>query len=427
MPNPSITKVDMNTKYISLFILGLLYSAFIALYSFVFLQLEHELIHLIWFELVPRTGTILVALVLTLCTVGLYLIRQKYPAAPEFIPDVKERLKDPATNKTKDLPPVVSNTLATLVILAAGAGVGPEAPLLAMIYSGSRFQADKLRYLESNFTAFRSADFKTKLSILTSNTYRICPDEAISDTSAQASHVSQAANGQLKKSLRACYILNGILFFFFLKEQTGSSGIIFHLESSAYSAFDVALALPLIFIAFAIGLLYASISHVELKFMPRLHPLMRLAIGAIAIFLTYLVGVDYLFSGQFNLEALIQDGQNIATISLIGIALLKLALLYICSHSGWRGGDIFPLTYASFALALALAQLIGVDPLLSMALIVPALLMQATHMGLIACIFVALFFPLGALPVLIISTALSFGLKKGYDLLGKREAEQTMD
>lgn len=433
----------MSRKNALLLALGLIYSAAIAVCSFIFLQLEHELIHLVWYQLIPWAqgisavfGAAMCAGMLALITLCLYQLRMHYPTAPEFIPQVKARLSCSDSSEQKTTSHLLSNTIATLLILAAGAGVGPEAPLLAMIYSSSIFMADKLRYLDKNFCHFEQAGIRTKLAMAVSYSGRVKratqsadasadPHKDVVDnqdekTQAPRSLLLHNTTGQLKAFIRASFIANGILCFFFLKQQTHTPSIIFRIPVHPFDGTAIAFTIPLICIAAVIGFLYTKLNQTQLASLHKTHPLIVLGLGALAIFVTHFIGVDYLFSGQFSLEQLVTEGLNKAPLVLLAIALLKLALLYLCNHTGWRGGDIFPLIYVAFALSLAASKLIAANPIVVMALMTPALLMQATHMGLVACIFVALFFPLAYLPILALSTALSWGLSKGYSVIAQR-------
>ena len=73
----------------------------------------------------------------------------------------------------------------------------------------------------------------------------------------------------------------------------------------------------------------------------------KVMLGAIAIFGIAVFAPSLLFSGQHAMHSVVEMGLELPVLVLFGLSLLKLLFLEICLETGWTGGDIFPITFAS--------------------------------------------------------------------------------
>lgn len=67
---------------------------------------------------------------------------------------------------------------------------------------------------------------------------------------------------------------------------------------------------------------------------------------------------DVLFSGEFNIIPFVHSSLKLAPLYLVGLALLKTLVTNVGFALGWRGRTIFPAIFSSLAIGAALAQLI---------------------------------------------------------------------
>jgi H+/Cl- antiporter ClcA len=65
-----------------------------------------------------------------------------------------------------------------------------------------------------------------------------------------------------------------------------------------------------------------------------------------------------LFSGETQIQTVVADADSYGTLTLLGMALVKLALLAVAFKSGFLGGPTFPAIFASTCVALAIGQLL---------------------------------------------------------------------
>lgn len=405
---------------------GFIYSSLIALLTFAFLQFEHVLIEYIWFEILfpfkevhPNGAAFILAVYLLALTWALYLMHKKFGILPEFTADVKKTIREHELAPQHFPYHIVPNFIATILILISGAGVGPEAPLLAMIYASSIFQADKLRYFELHMDTFDAAGFKMKLKMLFSrNEYVLNPDsEGLKE---QDDKGSLWKSGLMRRRYIALYVANGLVMFFFLKTQVPMQAMFVKLDEVSIDYLNALSLVLLSCIVYLVGKLYVSATHIVPSWCERIPNFVRLLIGPCTILCMMFINEDLLFSGQFSIASLIAGDTSQGVLVYALYALEKLALLYLCTISLWRGGDIFPLLYAGFALSIACAILLHTEVLVVAAFLIPAWLMASTHLGIAACIFAALFIPLQALPLFVLASAVSLGLKRCLDKLQKK-------
>ncbi|MDE7023048.1 MAG: chloride transporter, partial [Ligilactobacillus sp.] len=107
-------------------------------------------------------------------------------------------------------------------------------------------------------------------------------------------------------------------------------------------------------------------------------------------------------------------GGTLPILTLIGLSLLKLLFLEVCLQTGWVGGDIFPITFASLLHGFAIAQLFpAYDSLFIIATVSLTLASTLLENELLALIFISLFFPLEILPLAVVLLGL-FKIKNYY-------------
>ena len=121
---------------------------------------------------------------------------------------------------------------------------------------------------------------------------------------------------------------------------------------------------------------------------------------------------ELLFSGQHSLHLLVSDWSQKTALFLIGMAILKLIFLSWCLNFNWRGGDIFPLTFAAMILGFAAAQLLpNFDKLLVVAVVATTVLSEMVS-PIIGGIFLIFFFPIQLWVVILLVAGLLYFFNK---------------
>ena len=81
-----------------------------------------------------------------------------------------------------------------------------------------------------------------------------------------------------------------------------------------------------------------------------------------------------MFSGEHEIETILEQGTSLGIITLLLIAVAKLFLTSMCIASGLKGGHFFPVIFAGIAAGSAFSLILGIDAGFCMAVITAALL-----------------------------------------------------
>ena len=198
--------------------------------------------------------------------------------------------------------------------------------------------------------------------------------------------------------------------------MTEQPSFITKLGSSAWQVKDLLVFLPLLLYGYGLGKLYLYVVGLLKQMLNRLDlsVFARVFLGAGAIFLIALFTPYLMVSGQHSMHLVLELGLVVSPLALIALSLLKLLFLDICMETGWSGGDIFPISFASILQGYALAQLLpNFDPLFVVLVVSIAMAASILKQEVIAVIFIALFFPLNLWPIAGMILAMLFLFKKG--------------
>ena len=153
---------------------------------------------------------------------------------------------------------------------------------------------------------------------------------------------------------------------------------------------DLVYAAPLGLIGGAVGLLFMlSLRRLQRLFQPmKGHVVLRGLLGGLGMGLIGALLPLTLFSGEEQTADLIVHAAEIGVLMLIVLAFMKLLASSLLLATGWKGGYIFPIMFASVALGLAVNLLF---PAVPVAVTVAATMAGALVAALKAPLFAALF------------------------------------
>lgn len=383
-------------KRFVLVVYGFILSAIIGVIAAIFLVVEGFTSELVWssYNQVIEIGLIFAGSCL------LYYLLKRWPDLPKTSQDSMHELK---INQTIDYHDVFFNLLITLVILSFGAGVGPEAALLSAIISLSIWQADKLRYLYFQYDELKKIPI-TEVMRRLANPFKFRQKYVGANAPKIPSIMKQ------KRILYPVFIINGIFAFGLLIRQTDQPSFIIKLGVSNWQLVDIWL-LPVLMLG---GIIFGEICKYFYKVFhmwiskANLSLALKVALGAIGISLISVFAPDLLFSGQHSLDLLIGNWSNKTPLFLIGMGILKLLFLAWCLTFNWRGGHIFPITFAAMIEGFAIAQLLPNYDRLFIVAIVATTIMSELISPIVAGIFIMLFFPLKLTPIIILVAVLMY-------------------
>jgi len=384
---------------------GLILSAIIGLIAAAFLVIEGFMTKVIWLSnsYVFQTFLIIVGSFI------LYFLLKRWPNLPKTS---KDSIKELRQNQTIDYQDVFLNLLVTLVILSFGSGVGPEAALLSAIISLSIWQADNLRYFYFQYDELKQLSLGTSVKhLLNPFKYRQRYDGRIAPKTPKFL--------KWKKLLYIVFSINGLLAFVLLIKQTDQPSFIMKLGHSHWQLSELWIVPLLMIVGIIIGMILKKLNYLFEKSIQRLNLnlAVRITLGAIGIIVISYLEPNLLFSGQHSLHLLIGAWSNQSATFLFLMALLKLIFLAWCLTFNWRGGDIFPITFATMTAGFGVATLLpNFDTLLVVAVLATTLMSELLS-PIVAGVFIALFFPITLMPIIILVAGVLF-LKRKYLLRG---------
>jgi len=190
---------------------------------------------------------------------------------------------------------------------------------------------------------------------------------------------------------------------------------------------DLFYAVPLGLIGGAVGLLFMlALSRLQRLFQPmKTHVVLRGLLGGLGMGLIGALLPLTLFSGEEQTADLITHAAEIGVLMLIGLAIAKLFATSLLLATGWKGGYIFPIMFASVALGLAVSLLFpGIPVAVAVAATMAGALVAALKAPLFAALFTTVLVQKETAPVIAVAVVVSALLAA---LLALRAARRAAD
>lgn len=370
--------------YIKLMAFVVVLGVISALVTFVFIALVQQGTHLLWdqaaqtLSMDPRLFTVLV------CTLGgllVGLLVKFFGDHSGIFAEVMNEFGKTGRFDYRNAPGIV---ITAFVSLIAGASLGPEAPLADACGGMGTLMSDKLKLNEQETRTMGYSGVSGMLAAFITSPFG---GAILGLESAQGGATGRMAYfWVLFPSLLASAVatvvfvlLSGTFFDTLYKFPAYTP----RLEDLLYAA-------PLGLIGGAVGLLFMlSLKRLQGLFQPmKAHVVVRGLIGGLGMGLIGALLPLTLFSGEAETVDLITHAAELGVVMLIVLGLAKLLATTLLLATGWKGGYIFPIMFASVALGLAVNL---VFPGIPVAVTVAATMAGALVAALKAPLFAALF------------------------------------
>lgn len=383
-----------------LLVLGLVYSVFIASVAYIFMMIEKTTSHFMW-EYIPHHvhGGIGYCLVVSSVLLGsVFYFKKKWGNLPRTSHQMLHELQE---KQTVSYQHAWRDGIVALLILISGAGVGPEAPLLAVIISFSVWQADKLRYVDATWETFQQVTWKEKVMWMCHPTRYLFSYNQYKK--------------EFEKPFKLLLMLNGVIVFWVLMRWSDQPSFATKLGETSWEWKELILLLPLVVYGYGVSYLYQCLrKHTKRMIEKWTVPLFwKLSIGSVATLCIMNYAPVLLFSGQHSMELLVEQAKSTAVGWLLLLSFVKLVFLEVSIWSGWTGGDIFPIAFASFLNGYAISSLFPqYDSVFVILVVSLSMMIGLLEREWLAGIFISFFFPISLLPITICVCAASVGWKR---------------
>ena len=370
--------------YIRLMALVVLLGLISALVTFTFMALVHQGTQLLWEQaalalgLDPRLFTILV------CTIGgllVGLLVKFFGDHNAIFAELMLEFGKTGRFEYRHAPGIV---ITALVSLISGASLGPEAPLADASGGIGTWISDRLKLDERETRTMGYSGVSGMLASFISNPF----GGALLGLESAQGGVSgmQAYFWVLFPSLLASAVATVV----FVMLSGTFFETLYKFPDYTPRAIDLLYAAPLGLVGGVVGILFMlSLRRLQGLFqVMKGQVVLRGVIGGLGMGIIGALLPLTLFSGEEQTADLITHAAEIGVVMLIVLGLVKLFATSLLLATGWKGGYIFPIMFASVALGLALDLLF---PGIPVAVCVAATMAGALVAALKAPLFAGLF------------------------------------
>jgi H+/Cl- antiporter ClcA len=371
-------------RYIGLLALVVLLGMISALITFAFMALVHQGTALVWEQaagalgLDPRLFTLLV------CTFGgllVGLLVKFFGDHSGIFAEVMLEFGKTGRFDYRNAPGIV---ITAFVSLISGASLGPEAPLADACGGIGTLVSDKLE-LDGHET--RTMGYSGVSGMLAAFITSPFSGALLGLESAQGGPGGLATYFWV---LFPSLLASAVATVVFVLLSGSFFETLYKFPDYAPQLVDLLYAAPLGLIGGAVGLLFMyTLRRLQRLLQPmKAHVVMRGLLGGLGMGIIGALLPLTLFSGEEETADLIAHAAEIGVIMLIVLGLAKLFASSLLLATGWKGGYIFPIMFASVAMGLAANILF---PNIPIAVTVAATMAGALVASMKAPLFAALF------------------------------------
>lgn len=370
--------------YIRLMALVVVLGLISALVTFVFVALVHQGTYLIWEQAAQTLGIDARLFTVLVCAIGGVMVGLLVKVFGDHNAIFAELMLEFGKTGRFDYRNAPGIVITAFVSLVAGASLGPEAPLADACGGIGTLMSDKLKLNEQET---RTLGYSGVSGMLAAFITEPIGGALLGLESAQGgSSGKQTYFWVLFPSLLASAV--STVVFVLLSGHFFQT--LYQFPSYTPRLRDLVYAAPLGLIGGVVGLLFMlALRRLQRLFQSmKAHVVLRGLLGGLGMGVIGALLPLTLFSGESETADLITHAAEIGVVMLIVLALAKLLATSLVLATGWKGGYIFPIMFASAALGLAASLLF---PGIPVAVAVAATMAGALVAVLRAPLFAALF------------------------------------
>jgi H+/Cl- antiporter ClcA len=372
---------------------GILLGSIVGATVWLFLVTINIGIHFIW-EYLPTIFASPSYYTICVTTIGGILVglTQKYFGTyPRLMPEVMGEYKKTGRIEYRF---VHKATLTAIIVLIFGASLGPEAALVGIIGGLCTWVGDRFTFALKGMNELTEVGIGATLSVIFNAPLfgYLAPNEN------EGEQINEFSKGK-KAIVYLATTFAGFSVYLLLSKFDNRGSFIVDFGKGSLSLNEWIAFLPLASIGAIFGFLYFKLEFILDKF---IHPFKeyKLTLGIIGGILLGIVGtfLPYtLFSGEHQLKELVVEWSQLSFWVLLFSGVLKLCITAVCLNTGWRGGHIFPIIFAGSSIGYAIASIIPIDPIASVAVVTTAISSYALRKPIAITLLLLMFFPLNLL------------------------------
>ena len=335
-------------------------------------------VDLIW-HTIPHCVGNEVAYTFAVCLLGGLLIglwQKKFGIYPEELEEVMHQLKTTGTYPYSKIPML---SVAALLPLIFGGCLGPEAGLTGIIVGLCCWVGDRLKYKGREIREIAEAGMAATLGVIFASPFVGIAFNYESGAAEEKRNFTEEQKADFKKIKKLIYIMavaGGLGAMKLLGDIFGGGSGIPRFGRDVDIAVDDWKWFVVVAAAGIIaGLVYAIAHKITVMIGDKLmnRRVISCMLAGLSLAVIGLISPWTMFSGEHQMGELMEVWQNETAGSLIMITVLKLVLVNLCINLGWKGGHIFPVIFSGVSIGYAMAMILGIEPVFTVAVTTAAL------------------------------------------------------
>ncbi len=286
--------------------------------------------------------------------------------------------------------------LAALLIMGAGASVGPEA-------SASGLVAGMIYWLNCRYKLIRTQEAQLATAGLSQQLRGIwlTRTAAVNLDQPLTAFVPNARRRKTAYLFLSLVGVVGLATFFHFFPQEGVFG--FHRSTIHWQWGGLLVVIPALVVGWLFGAFFVKLGLLcERLVDSHRHHYLRAFLGGVMIAAAAAFTTDLLFSGEFRIIGFASESLQLAPLTLLAIALLKAVVTNLGFALGWRGGTIFPAIFSALAAGACLAHFLPWMPRLTVTIVMTTALTVILEKPLVTAILLWLLLPVQFSPVILV-------------------------
>jgi H+/Cl- antiporter ClcA len=278
--------------------------------------------------------------------------------------------------------------LAGLLILGAGASVGPEASASGLVAGMVYWFGCRYKLIRDQAAEYHDQPVVRQLrAIILTKFHTQDHPHAIKD---------YFQNKGQRQRFYWSWTLVGLAGFFGYFHFFPQEGVIgFHHPNIDWQWQGFLVVIPALVVGWLFGYFFVHVSRLSEHWLSLPDwPILKAIAGGILLVAASYFSRDVLFSGEFSIVPFAHHSLALSPLFLILLAVIKTVVTNVGFALGWRGGTIFPAIFSSLATGAALAQAFPWMPRLTACLVVATAITVILEKPLISAIILILLLPI---------------------------------
>lgn len=396
----AVSKGGKFKNYALFALYALCLGALIGVFIWAFLWLMGQGTRLLWTTLPAALGaaegTYNIIFTFALCLMGgvvIGLAQKKFGAYPESMDEVLAVVKREGRYPYDK---VILITGMAMLPLLFGASIGPEAGLTGVIVGLCYWAGDHFKYAGRRVRDLAQIGISATLGVI----FRaplfgfVLPLESRSD-SGEDFVVPKAG----KTFVYIVAVLGGFGAYTLLTSVVGGGLSFPRLDAPSLGNGELVAALPCILAGIAGGFIYLASAGLFRSLFSKIRrfPVLKAVLGGLALAACAAVLPFMLFSGESDMEVLMETYARYPLWMLITVGAVKPVLTALCIQSGWKGGHFFPIIFSGLSVGYAMAAIFGCDPVFCVIVTCSALVAYVLRKPIASALLLLLCFPVTGL------------------------------